>query len=268
MIVPSVPVPGAKRFRAGFFLYLFSKNCMIDWFMEYIPIKTRVMQPPQDDLLAVLDEYLIDVQEGDVIAISSKVVAIHEGRSVLKDGFDKEGYVRESAQVVIPRDYWATFLTITNNMLVSSSGLDSSNSDGYYALLPKEPFVSAKYLHEYLTKRFAIQNVGLIITDSHSVACRYGAVNGAISWWGFEPLISHIGRDDLFGRTIEHERSNLVDGIAAGAGVVMGEVDECTPVVVIRGVPGVEFTQENTKEKLFCPPHDDTMRVLYERFID
>jgi hypothetical protein len=48
--------------------------------MQVIPIKTRVLTPPQDDLFAVLDEYLTDVQEGDIIAISSKVVALHEGR--------------------------------------------------------------------------------------------------------------------------------------------------------------------------------------------
>lgn len=240
---------------------------MIDSFMELISIKTRVMVPPQDDLLVVLDTYLTDVHEGDVVTISSKVVAIHEGRCVPYGEFDKEAYIKEAAQVVIPRDYWSAKLTITNNMFVTSSGVDESNSNGHYTLLPKEPFLSAKYLHEYLTKRFAITNVGVIISDSHSVACRYGAMNGAISWWGFEPLVSHIGRSDLFGRTIRRERSNVVDAIAAGAGVIMGEVDECTPVVIARGLSKVEFTHENTKDTLFCPPHDDTMRVLYERFV-
>lgn len=226
------------------------------------------MVPPQDDLLAVLDTYLTDVREGDVVVVASKVVAIHEGRCVPHDEFDKDAYVKETAQVIIPRDYWNTMLTITNNMFVSSSGVDQSNSDGYYTLLPKEPFVSAKYLHKYLTKRFEIENVGVVITDSHSIACRYGAVNGAISWWGFEPLVSHIGRSDLFGRTIKCERSNLVDAIAAGAGAVMGEVDESTPVVMVRDVPSLEFSVKNTKDTLFCSPQDDTMRVLYERFVE
>jgi coenzyme F420-0:L-glutamate ligase/coenzyme F420-1:gamma-L-glutamate ligase len=225
------------------------------------------MQPPQDDLFSVLDESLTDVRKGDVVVVTSKVVAIHEGRCVKAEDFDKDTYIKEAAQLIIPRSYWGTPLTITNNMFVSSSGVDQSNSGGYYTLLPKEPFLSAQKIQEYLVQRFGTAKIGVIVTDSHSVPCRYGAIVGAISWWGFEPLLNHIGREDLFGRKIEHERSNLVDGIAAGAGVVMGEVNECTPVVIARGVPGVTFTDADTKDTLFCPPGDDTMRVLYERFL-
>jgi dihydrofolate synthase / folylpolyglutamate synthase len=235
--------------------------------MQYIPIQTRVMQPPKDDLFSFLGDSLTDVREGDIIVVTSKVVAIGEGRCVHAQDFDKDLYVAETAQVTIPRSYWRTPLTITNNMFVSSSGVDQSNSNGYYSLLPKDPFVSAEKIFEYLALRFNTRNIGVIITDSHSVPCRYGAVVGAISWWGFEPLQDHIGREDLFGRKIEHERSNLVDGIAAGAGVVMGEVGECTPIVIAREVPNLVYTKENTKDTLFCPPADDTMRVLYERFL-
>jgi coenzyme F420-0:L-glutamate ligase/coenzyme F420-1:gamma-L-glutamate ligase len=235
--------------------------------MEYIPIHTKVMKPPKDDLTTFLDSSLSDVREDDVIVITSKIVAISEGRCVGAEDFDKDAYVQESAQVIIPRSYWGTALTVTNNMLVSSSGVDQSNSDGYYTLLPEKPFVSAQKIHEYLAKRFNTERIGVIITDSHSVPCRYGAMVGAIAWWGFEPLLNHIGREDLFGRKIQHERSNLVDGIAAGAGVVMGEVDECTPIVIARGVPNLTFTQRDTKDTLFCPPQDDLMRVLYERFL-
>jgi F420-0:gamma-glutamyl ligase len=201
------------------------------------------------------------------VVVTSKVVAIGEGRCEPVATFDKKAYIQKAAQVIIPRTYWGTVLTITNNMFVSSSGVDQSNSNGYVTLLPEAPFQSAQKIHEYFTKRFALKNIGVVITDSHSTPCRYGAVVGAISWWGFEPLQDHVGRKDLFGRKIEHERSNLVDGIAAGVGVVMGEVNECTPVVIARGIPAVTFTNENTRDTLFCPPADDTMRVLYERFL-
>jgi len=48
--------------------------------MQWIPIKTRTLFPPQDDLFAVFDESLVDVQEGDIVLVTSKVLAIYQGR--------------------------------------------------------------------------------------------------------------------------------------------------------------------------------------------
>ena len=235
--------------------------------MEYIPVKTRIMNPPQDDLFAVFDDYLTDIREGDVILVSSKVVAIHEGRCVPAAEFDKAAYIQETAEVVIPRPYWSSPLTITNHMPVGSAGVDQSNSNGYFTLLPKEPFVSAELIHSYICDKHNIEKIGIIITDSRSVLCRYGAIGAAVSWWGLQPLHSRIGETDLFGRKIKHERSNLVDGLAAGATVVMGEVDECTPIVIARNVPSIEFVEGNTRDTLFASFTDDTLRILYERFL-
>ncbi|MCB9811609.1 coenzyme F420-0:L-glutamate ligase [Candidatus Nomurabacteria bacterium] len=235
--------------------------------MQFIPVRTRTMNPPQDDLFEVLDEFLPVIQEGDVVLISSKVVAIHEGRCVSAAAFDKEKHVEEEAELVIPRSYWPSPLTFTNHMLVGSAGVDQSNSNGYYTLLPKEPFVSAEYIHTYLRQRFGLNEAGVVITDSHSVLARYGAVGGAIAWWGFSPLLDHRGKKDLFGRAIQYERSNLVDGLAAGATVVMGEVAESTPVVIAREVPNLKFVSGNTKNELFVSFREDTLRVLYERFL-
>lgn len=235
--------------------------------MQFIPVKTRVLQPPQDDLLAALDESLKDVREGDVVVVSSKVVAIHEGRCVPVSDFDKTAHIEHAAEVIVPRPYWRAPLTITNHVFVSSAGVDRSNSDGFYTLLPADPFVSAKNIHQYLTNRFGLSEAGVIITDSRSEPCRYGAVGVSIGWWGINPLEDHIGKTDLFGRKMKVERSNIVDGIAAGATVVMGEVAEQTPVVVARDIPNLHFTEKNTRDQLFCPFREDTFRVLYEGFL-
>ncbi len=77
----------------------------------------------------------------------------------------------------------------------------------------------------------------------------------------------HRGRTELFGRVIQYERSNLVDGLAAGANVVMGEVDEGVPVVIVRGVPRLVFTEKDTRETLLVPYREDLFRVLYEKFL-
>jgi len=112
-----------------------------------------------------------------------------------------------------------------------------------------------------------LERLGVILTDSRSLPLRYGASGVAVGWWGIRPLESHIGECDLFGRPLRYERSNVVDGVAAAATVMMGEVAEQTPVVIARGVPKGEFVAGNTRADLFCPFAEDTFRVLYDRFL-
>jgi F420-0:gamma-glutamyl ligase len=235
--------------------------------MQYIPVKTRILNPPQDDIFPVLDEYLTDVQEGDVILISSKIVAISEGRTVRRNEVDKVELVASEADLLVPRPYWPSPLTVTRSAFIGTSGIDESNAGEYLVLLPEDAFVSAKQIHAYLLERFSLKNVGVVITDSHSQPLRRGAIGISVGFWGFEPVVDHIGKKDLFGREIKIEQSNLVDGLAAGATVVMGEVAECQPVVIARGVPELTFTQENKKSVVYVPFEDDTFRVLYEKYL-
>jgi len=255
-----------RRFSLAFFVLADSRILQR---MQFIPITTRILTPPQDNLLEVLKESLIDVCNGDVICISSKVVAIHEGRCIEKGTIKKSELVYQEADIIIPRSYWPSPLTAAHHTFLSTAGIDESNGDGHYVLLPQYPFISAQSLHTFLCKAFAIKQLGVIITDSRSQPFRYGATGVALAWWGIEPLDDHRGRQDLFGRNIEVERSNVVDGLAAGATVVAGEVDECIPVVIARGVPRLVFTapDQNTRDQLFSPCEDDTFRVLYERWL-
>jgi len=236
--------------------------------MQYIPIKTRVMQPPQDDLFSVLDECLHDVRDGDIVAVSSKVVSIHEGNCILSSVADKQTLLEQEADLMIPRSYWSSPLTIKYNTFIGTAGIDESNADGHFILLPKDPFKSAAEIHSYLTKRFQLTNVGVLITDSHSVPMRRGALGVSIGYFGFEPTIDYVGTPDLFGREMKIEVANIVDALAAGAGVVMGETDECQPVVVIRDVPNVSFSNNTPREYFMVPFAEDTFRVLYEKYID
>ena len=235
--------------------------------MHYIPIKTRILLPPQDDIFSVLDQSLMDVQESDVIAVSSKVVAIHEGNCVPIEGTDKKELVAQEAELLVPRDYWPSPLTVKHNAFIGTAGIDESNANGHYILLPKDPFKSAREIQQYLRTRFTIKNVGIIITDSHSAPLRRGAIGVSIGYAGFAPTINYVGQPDLFGREMKIEVGNVVDALAAGAGVVMGETNECQPVVIIRDIPNLTFTDEETKQDFLVPFAEDTFRVLYERFL-
>lgn len=235
--------------------------------MEFIPIKTRVLQPPQDDLFVVLDESLTDLREGDVVLISSKVVAIHEGRSVPMEGTDKEALVNAEADLVIDRSYYKYPLTLKYNTFIASAGIDESNSDGYYTLLPRDAFAAAKEISEYLKAQHELTDLGVIITDSHLAPLRFGCLGVSIGFWGIEPVEFHAGKTDLFGREITVSSSNMIDALASAAGLVMGEVDECQPVVVARNVPSLRYTTEDRRHSFLIEPKNDMFRVLFERFL-
>ncbi len=236
--------------------------------MEYLPVKTRILVPPQDDLFAALDEANLIIKENDIVLISSKVVAIHQGNCAVITAEEKQARAKAAADLVVPRAYATKPITVTHNAFLSSAGIDESNGNGYCIILPKDLFAPAAEIYKYFCQKFALENIGVIITDTASKPFRYGAHGVALAWWGIEPLQDHRGRTDLFGRTIKYERSNLVDGLAAGAVVLGGEVDECTPVVIARGVPNVTFTKnKNTKDDLFADFTDDSFRVLYEQWL-
>lgn len=235
--------------------------------MQFIPVKTRILKPPKDDLFAVFKESLPALQEKDVILISSKIVAISEGRAVAMDTTNKQDLIATAADLIIPRPYYPAPLTVTHNTFLGAAGIDESNGDGYYILLPEDSFASAQRLRDWLMSSYKISELAVVITDSHSVPFRFGATGIALAWSGLEPIEDCRGRLDLFGREIKYERSNLVDGLAAGATVLMGEVDECTPIVIARDVPRLVFTEADTRDSLFVDFRDDTFRVLYEKYL-
>jgi F420-0:gamma-glutamyl ligase len=48
--------------------------------MKFIPVKTRALLPPKDDVYKELERSLPKLKEGDVLFIASKVLAIHQRR--------------------------------------------------------------------------------------------------------------------------------------------------------------------------------------------
>jgi len=69
-----------------------------------IQVRTRPMLPPRDDLWDALDPVLPVLCEGDVVVITSKVVAIHQGRCVsMASVNDKEDLVEAEAEAWIPK---------------------------------------------------------------------------------------------------------------------------------------------------------------------
>jgi F420-0:gamma-glutamyl ligase len=237
--------------------------------MHYIPIRTRAFYPPQSDLTPTLKKTARRLRERDILLVTSKVVAIHEGRTIPIETADKDQLIIEESERYLPRASVPgghAILTVLHHTLIASSGIDESNGNGYYILWPMDPMSSAKRIWKLLKKESGLKNIGVILTDSHSVPMRYGVIGISIGYYGFHPVNDLIGRPDIFGREIHSSKQNIPDALAAGAVYLMGETNERTPLLIARGVPNVTFASADTTHELLVPPEQDLFAPLYKSF--
>lgn len=219
--------------------------------MEISTIKTHKITTDDKDILEILDKYLKDLNENSILCVTSKIVAITEGRIKLVKESNKDELVKNESEYFLPKEEnkYGFHLTITQNLLIPAAGIDESNGNGYFILWPENPQESANNVREYLVKRFGIKNVGVIITDSKTTPLRNGTTGVGISHSGFNALNDYIGKPDIFDRNLKFTKSNIMDGLAAAAVVVMGEGQEQTPLAVISNIPNAKFTGRNPTEK-------------------
>lgn len=238
--------------------------------MEIIAVKTRIVKPPKDDIYNVIDEFCPTLKEKDIFLITSKILAIHQGRCIKISSIkNKDDLIKKEADVFIPRKESPkkyVVLTIKNNTLISSAGIDKSNSNGYYALWPKNPEKEAKKICEYLKNKFSLKKLAVIITDSHSIPMRYGCMGISIGFYGLNPLKNYIGKEDIFGYMMKVSRSNIIDGLAVMGVLLMGEGSEQKPIAIIRGANFVEFTNKETYKDLLIPIKNDMFYPLLKNF--
>ncbi len=221
--------------------------------MNIVAIKTEKITKDSIDLFDLLDKYVTKMEENSVLAVTSKIVAICEGNMVSVDEKTKDVLVREEADLYLPKEEnkYGVYITVKNNILAATAGIDESNTNGYFVLWPKSPQETANRIREYLTKRFNLKKVGVIITDSKTTPLRWGVTVLPIAHSGFNALNSLIGTPDLFGRNLKMTQVAISDGLAGAAGLVMGEGIEQTPLAVITDIPFVEFQDRNpTLEEL------------------
>ncbi len=233
--------------------------------MKIIAYKLNALRAPKDSLTDAILHSKFSIQENDIIAISSKVVSIEEGRAVLLSE-NKQNLICAEADWYqkVPASRYRKFFTIAKGALVGSSGIDESNGSGHYILFPKDPFKSAKRLRKWLMQTYKVQTLAVIITDSTSLPLRRGAVGFALAWDGIDPLRDYRGTKDIFGRTIKVEMANLVDSLAAAAVLLMGEGNEQTPVAVISGAKNIVFkNRSSTGDQLLVLPEDDIFAPLF-----
>lgn len=219
--------------------------------MKVTAVKTHKITNKDKDLFKILDKYIPKLKEKSVVAVSSKIVAITEGRMFRIEEIDKDKLIEREAEYYLPRNEnkYNVSYTITGNILVATAGIDESNADGHYVLWPSDPQESANKIRSYLKRVRGLGEVGVIITDSKTHPLRWGVTGIAIAHSGFEAVKDYIGKKDLFGRPFEFEKLNIMDSLASAAVLAMGEGSEQTPIAIIEDIPHIKFQDRNPTRK-------------------
>lgn len=235
--------------------------------LELIPIKTRIVHPPKDEIWDIIDT--LEVKDGDIVFITSKIMGIHQGRTAKIGDVEKEDLIRAEAERYLPYvneigDFRVN-LAVVQNTLMPSAGIDESNAEGYYVMWPREIDAFCSEIRERLIQKFHLTHLGVVSTDSHTTPLRWGVTGIAIGLAGVEPTLDIRGELDLFGREMKVTKVDMIDPLTAMAVKVMGEGNECIPIVIARGDLDVEFSDTASMDGFKIAPEMDLYGVLIQQ---
>ncbi|MBX9744738.1 MAG: coenzyme F420-0:L-glutamate ligase [Chlamydiales bacterium] len=226
----------------------------------------------KDSLFHLIDSYVPKLKERSIFVVTSKIISLCEGSIVEKKEVEsKEALIQKSADAYLNSEDQvmnpcSIQLTIKNNILIPSAGIDESNGNGVYILYPKNIQQSAASIWEYVRYRDELQELGVLITDSHPTPMRRGVIGIGLGWCGFRPLYNYIGKPDCFGLPLQVTMRNNLDGLAAATVFCMGEGNEQTPFAVVTNAPKLEFQLEppvsNEVQGLSIPMDEDLYAPL------
>jgi coenzyme F420-0:L-glutamate ligase/coenzyme F420-1:gamma-L-glutamate ligase len=204
---------------------------------------------PGTDLATLLDG--VDLRDGDVVVVTSKVVSKAEGRLVTVTGTAEEREAQRQALVdresvrEVARRGPTRIVETKQGFVLASAGVDTSNvARDVLALLPVDADASAAALRDALRDRRGV-DVGVIVSDTFGRPWRRGLTDVAIGIAGLGALRDLVGEVDAYGNELAMTQVAEADEIASAAELAMGKTAG-VPVAVVRGV---------------TPPKDDGLGV-------
>jgi coenzyme F420-0:L-glutamate ligase / coenzyme F420-1:gamma-L-glutamate ligase len=216
------------------------------------------MLSPQSDLAAeicaAMDRSGEAWHEGDICVVAQKIVSKCEGRTIALESVEPDAsaisdgarlrrdprmlhLIASESSEILRATPAAVIARHHTGHVLANAGIDASNvaGEGEVLLWPQDPDASARNLRAAIARQCGA-NPAVLIADSMGRAWRIGTVGTAIGCAGLQVLEDRRGAGrDLYGRTLQATIIAVADSIAALAGLAMGEGDEGTPVVVVRG---------------------------------
>ncbi len=267
-------------------LILFNNEHMTPQSLSLHAIPNIPLIKSDDDLAHIILHTLLssgyELENNDIIAIAQKIVSKSEGRIVdlatvtpsekavklaqetNKDPRQVELILSESKEIIAVKP-GVIIVEHHSGVILANAGIDHSNvanadsSEGkeYVSLLPKDSNKSARRLKNEI-ENLCNKQIGIIITDSIGRPWRMGTTGVAIGSAGIETIRDLRGDKDMFGRELLVSETANADSLASAACLLMGEGDDATPVVLIRGYETVISDQDASQ--LLRPKDDDMFR--------
>ncbi|PIX31608.1 coenzyme F420-0:L-glutamate ligase [Candidatus Bathyarchaeota archaeon CG_4_8_14_3_um_filter_42_8] len=227
--------------------------------MRLYAVKTRIIKTGDDTVEVILEslrEQNLNLENNDVLAITSKIIACAEGRIVKLSDVKPSDRAKELAKQFSLQPEFAELilceadkiyggvekavLTLKNGILTANAGIDNKNAPKDYAVLwPNDAQKWATRIREEI-KRKTGKHVAVLIVDSGLIPLRMGTTGLALAVAGFKPVKDCRGDKDIYGKPLIITRHAIADNLASAAHLLMGEAAEKTPVVLIKDAP-VDF---------------------------
>lgn len=218
--------------------------------MQLFPLKSELVQVDDDltsHILQSLNTADQKLKNKDVLVISSKVIALAQGRTLtMKDPNDKNE-LRELVKTEADKWYPGDIVdfTLKYNIIIPNAGIDKSNAKpGTVILWPENPQQTVDAFRDQLMQEFNLQELGIIMIDSRCQPLRQGVSGIAMAYSGFIGVEDKRGEPDLYGRPLAITKEAKADELAAAANLMMGEGNEAVPFVIVRNAP-IKFTDQN-----------------------
>ncbi len=220
--------------------------------VTFVPVRTPRKSAPFS-LGELVDKAVgADLEDGDILVVSSKFVAVSEGRVVDLATVKPSDYayslsrrlnmspelcelvIRESDEMI--GGVSGFMLTLKEGLLTPNAGIDKSNIEhGKVVLYPRNPLESASALVEEIRFRRGVE-IGVVVSDSRLMPTRKGTVGVALAAAGIEAVVDLRGKPDLFGNVLKVTSQAIADDLCSAAQVVMGEANESVPIVLVCGL--------------------------------
>ena len=189
-----------------------------------------------DDLAAILVALLAAdphhaLADGDVVVVTSKVVAKAEGR-VRRE--PREDAIAEETVRVVARRGPTTIVRTRHGLTMAAAGVDGSNvAPGHVVLLPVDPDASARALRRRVIELMG-RVVGVVVTDTAGRAWREGQTDIAVGAAGVRVVEDLAGQVDAHGNSLAVTAPAVADELASAAELAQGKLGR-RPFAVVRG---------------------------------
>ena len=235
-----------------------------------------------------------ELQPGDIVVISQKIVSKAEGRMVRLDSVNPSEKARELAKKLgkepaivelvlsesreILREDRVLITETHQGFVCANAGIDTSNlpEDETVCLLPEDPDGSAREIRAQIAGGPGVgvggqqrggsgdphprPQIGVVIADSFGRAWRIGQAEVAIGCAGLQPLDDWRGRPDASGRELSATLIAVADEVAAAADLVR-QKDSGVPAAVVRGLGRYVGAEDGPgAAALRRPPGEDLFR--------